>query len=183
MQLALPWIATLMSLAACSNPAGEAASAESGLPYPATGLSLELHAEKLEYRVGEKFRFTAELVNPSSSPITVVLPGDGSEVGWRTPIVRWTPPSSSLRCGLVDSVSARDLVLLEPSQRLAFDCLGAPVFDGPGTCQVSLEIEHDPNTKWGRLPTRPEDSATMDRIRRLPPYRVKSNTVQVIVRE
>ncbi len=174
-------MATVLLLAGCSKRAGDEPSGSS-----VANLVLELRAEKSEYHVGESFSFRAELVNSGSDPVTVVRPGDGSEYGWRTPIVRWTAaPRQMLRCGNIDPVLPRELVVLQPQQRIALDWLGAPVFGEAGTCTVSLELEHDPkvNRPRGTIVGGQDDEATVKRIRRLPPYRVKSNTVQVLVRE
>ena len=147
-------------------------------------LTIELRAEALEYRVGQAFRGSAELVNPGTEPLTVILPGDGSEVGWRTPVVRWTPALRPMpRCGNTNALSADELVVLQPGQRVELDWLDAPVFQAAGSCAVALELEHDPTLLWNGIPLGRNNPITMIRLRCLAPYRVKSNVVEVTVRD
>jgi len=187
-RLSLPWI-TLVPLltVACSGDMGGSSHVVPLAPEAndgSAGLVIELRAERLEYRVGESLRFEAELVNGGGTPATVILPGDGSDAGWRTPIVHWTPDQGLvLRCGNTDPLTADELMALLPGQRVALQFLGAPVFDKPGPCAVTLELEHNPTLNRSGFPLGVDDADTLERLRRLPAYRVRSNTLQVLVRE
>lgn len=129
--------------------------------------------------------FTAHLVNHGDSATTVVLPGDGSESGSRTPIVRWTPsfPSSGVRmCGNINALKAQEVQTLEPGERLKLDgWIGGPSIDRPGTYTVSLELRHIPDMNWSGIPIGDHDSGALQRIRESRPFTAKSNSIEVVV--
>ena len=71
-------------------------------------------------------RFEAALVNRRSSALTLVLPGDGSEAGMRTPFLSWEvrdAESGALRpvgwigCGTIDALREDEVVRLAPGER------------------------------------------------------------------
>jgi hypothetical protein len=61
---------------------------------PAT-LDLRIVAKEASMTLGQQPQITATVTNKGSTPVTLVLPGDGSESGWRTPLVGF----SSIKCG------------------------------------------------------------------------------------
>jgi len=79
----------------------------------------------------------ATITNLRSKRISFVLPGDGSDVGWRSPIVKWSVIpmieddhmqeqhdfqfSKMLRCGIVNSIKASDIVKLESGENIYID--------------------------------------------------------------
>src|SRR5438270_13602482 len=82
----------LAGLIGCAKPPAEPDPKESGdAGRPKQGLRIALLAERSEVRAGEDPGWTAALVNDGPGPAPVVLPGDGSDYGWRTPVVRWSP--------------------------------------------------------------------------------------------
>jgi hypothetical protein len=180
---------------ACPNahppdPVPPCARSQPAAPEPAvapadrTWLEIELTARLLTITRGEQPELEAFLVNAGSRPATVILPGDGSEVGWRTPIVRWDPPATGhRRCGNVNAATMDEIVLLQPGARVALGWLGSPTFDGPGTYAVTLELMHDPDLEWRGVPLGEHPPDVMARIRSVPAYRVRSNVVEIRVRE
>src|SRR5262249_30475095 len=53
---------------------------------PAT-LDLRITPEETSLNVGQDPQITATITNRGKAPVTLVLPGDGSKWGWRTPLV------------------------------------------------------------------------------------------------
>jgi hypothetical protein len=92
------------------------------------GLSL-----KLELADAKQPAFRLALVNTGAAPRKVVKPGDGSDVAWREPAIRWTgevwqdgrwvalPMRAVGRCGNYSSNWQQDVVDLGPGQRLDFE--------------------------------------------------------------
>jgi hypothetical protein len=155
-------------------------------PMPAAKVGLELKADKTTIKVGETPSFRAELINQGDKEITIVQPGDGSECGWRTPIVRWSPPmrTSIGRCGNINALKASEVVTLKPGERvLVSGWLGLPSLGKAGTHKVVLEMENVPGLEWGGLPLGKHDPAAMEKVRQSRPFKAVSNTVEVKVEE
>lgn len=146
-------------------------------------LSIELHTETPVISSGKNPRLVAHLVNDGAESVTIVLPGDGSESGMRTPIVRWNPPMrEGRRCGNINALTADEVVTLRPGQRIrlkGWTC--GPTLSEPGTHKVSLELENIPDLEWKGLPVGQHSKATMEKVRRTPRFKAVSNVVEVEV--
>jgi hypothetical protein len=174
---------TLLVIAGCviALDAPDPAPAEAGL---VEELAIELRADTPVIRRGETPRFTAHLVNRSVRPTTVVLPGDGSSDGWRTPVVRWSPPLQlGGRCGNINALKAEEVITLGPGQRVPLGWLGRPTLAGAGAHKVSVELEHIPDLQWSGIPLGKHDPGAMQKIRLREGFRAVSNVVEVQVRE
>lgn len=155
-------------------------------PAPAAKMALELKAEKPAIKLGDMPSFRAELINQGDKEVTIVMPGDGSECGWRTPIVRWSPPmgTGGGRCGNINALKASEVVTLKAGERVAVSgWLGWPTLNKAGTHKVVLEIENVPGLEWGGLPLGKHDPATMERVRQSTAFKAVSNVVEVKVEE
>jgi hypothetical protein len=98
-------------------------------------------------------RFAVTLTNKGRKPARLVVPGDGSEAGMRTPILTWiataggnpaepAPPSG--RCGLTNAIEAKEVFTLAPgASREMNEWLGEP-YVKPGTYDVKLRFRNDP---------------------------------------
>ena len=78
---------------------------------------------------------TGELTNNGSKSIKLVLPGDGSDNGWRTPYIKWSVVEykdahinphefkfqGGMRCGNVNSLKSNDIIELLPNQSVTLD--------------------------------------------------------------
>ena len=149
-------------------------------------LRIELHTDTPTIDSGKNPKLTAQLFNDGTEPITVVLPGDGSLHGWRTPIVRWNPPirDSVIRdCGNVNSLKANEVVTLNPGASHHLDWIYWPDLPNPGVHQISLELENVPDLKWCGIPLGGHDSTTMKRVRRTAPFKAVSKVIEIQVRE
>jgi hypothetical protein len=161
----------------------------SAAPVPATApsLELELTCDKTAVGPGEPVVFTAHLVNKGKKPVTVVQPGDGSDCGWRTPLISWDRARERergriLRCGNINALKPAEVVDLAPGKRLKLEWVGQPSLR-PGMNKVAVEYEHVPGMKWKGLPLGTHDPAAMEKIRESVPIKLTSNVVEITVRE
>ena len=155
-------------------------------PMSTAKIALELKAEKPTIKLGEMPSFRAELINQGDKEVTIVQPGDGSDCGWRTPIVRWSPAMRTGvgRCGNINALKASEVVTLKPGERVPVSgWLGSPSLSKAGTHKVVLEIENVPGLEWGGLPLGKHDPAAMEKVRRSTAFKAVSNAVEVKVEE
>jgi hypothetical protein len=172
----------LVFLVGCSPPDEDGAAANSG--NSSIRLSLVLEAEEPVITPGGSADFSARLVNDGSGVVSVVLPGDGSSDGWRTPVIGWNPPDQGGRfCGNINALVPDEIVDLAPGQSVELVWLGRPTFKEVGTYQVTLEYEHVPDRKWHGIPLGEHDPAAMRRVREVPAIKLTSNAVEIQVRE
>lgn len=101
--------------------------------------------------------YALTLTNGGKKTVRLVLPGDGSEVSWRTPSLTWiatshgkpAPRADAGRCGLSNSIAEDEIFDLAPGQsREIKEWLGYPRFL-PGTYDISVRYRNDPS-----IPTR-----------------------------
>jgi hypothetical protein len=134
---------------------------------PAT-LDLHISAKATSLTLGQQPQITATITNKGKAPVTLVLPGDGSESGWRTPLVGFSsikidkekskhPATVPLyrggRCGNVNALKSNEVFSLAPgkSQDLS-GWIGSPRFTELGTYSVVFYYSNDPELKWRGVP-------------------------------
>jgi hypothetical protein len=149
-----------------------------------TELAIELRADTPVIQRNEIPRFTAYLVNRSTQPMTVVLPGDGSSDSLRTPVLRWNPPMLAGRsCGNINRLKADEVISLGSGERAKLDWLGCPYLATVGTHKIFLEMEHIPDLEWHGVPLGKHDAGAMAKIQNSRGFKAVSNVVEVEVRE
>ena len=129
---------------------------------PAT-LDLHISAKATSLTLGQQPQITATITNKGKAPVTLVLPGDGSESGWRTPLVGFSsikidkgkpkhPATVPLyrggRCGNVNALKSNEVFSLAPgkSQDLS-GCIGSPRFTEPRHLQRGFLVFQRPRTE------------------------------------
>jgi hypothetical protein len=170
---------------AAALPAWNAAAEREG-PNPCDGVHFEISSREKDGYTS----FRGTLTHEGDGTVTLVLPGDGSEVGWRTPIVTWqvwTPAgapvtlSHSGRCGNINALRPDEIFTLRPGERHDLgDWFGSPDVP-PDTYVVRAIYENDPRREMRRTLER-NDEALLARIRATTACRVASNAISVRLR-
>jgi hypothetical protein len=185
--------ATLFLLLSCGAfaqaaiPAGSPASAP-----PPCDVRLTIAAKASRISAEEWAEVTGTLENTGSRRVVLVEPGDGSEVGWRTPVIRWTTRRIAQgraaevtlkpepRCGLMNGPYAKaEVFTLAPGHSRRLRMLTPPRLGPPGVYEIALTYTNDPKMPFRG--TDPGDPAVR-------PYRqstactVTSNALRIEVR-
>jgi hypothetical protein len=106
-------------------------------------------------------RINAIFTNVSDHATSFVLPGDGSEMGWRTPhaLLDVTPaddvamktldaaaPWPLARCGMFGGIATSEVIQLKPGETRTEPLVWSDLPElGPGVWQVVLRYRNDPN--------------------------------------
>lgn len=130
-----------------------------GLPTPAPpfcGVTLTIAVKPSQIPDGW-VEVTGVLKNEGSKPVTLVEPGDGSESGWRTPVLQWRARrigngqkevilDPGPRCGLMNGPDPkREVFVLAPgASRRVRMALVIPRLEPPGPYEVRLLYINDP---------------------------------------
>jgi hypothetical protein len=147
-------------------------------------IAVELKTTTPVVKKDQSPRLTVEIVNRSGREITFVKPGDGSDCGWRTPVVLWAvegvKPGRVARCGYVNPLTPDEVFTLKPGQRTSLGgWVGMPQLPGPGTYTVRFRYENKPDLKWRGK----HDEGTMARVRASTPAAAESNPVRIEVKD
>lgn len=155
-----------LSLGLVAKPDAEAETDDNITVGPA--LTLEVTApEKALTAIGPQRGFKAVLHNHGTQPFTLVMPGDGSDAGMRTPKVGWTvkpvtpvAPGELVpemaRCGNINGFNASEIFVLKPGEKKDLGgWIGGVSFPGAGEYDIQFQYENDPNLKMKGLVMRP----------------------------
>jgi hypothetical protein len=128
-------------------------------------LTLEITAPAKVVQHGEPVEIAAVLRNGSSRPVRLVMPGDGSESGLRTPVVKWqcnvqrAVVRGERADPLINSVGPEDVFELLPGeQRELASSLLLLTLTPPGTYRCRLQYRNDPEMQWRGIITPAKDS-------------------------
>jgi hypothetical protein len=153
-----------------------------------TGIvALELKASKTTIKEGESIEWTAHLINRGKKDVTVVKPGDGSNCGWRTPIIQWRidgkgPRDKESRCGNINRLKPDEVFTLKAGVFLKLDeWVGRPSVSHEGKYKVTLRYANLPDLKWQGVPLGEHDKAAMEKVRGSSRVIVESNVVEITV--
>jgi hypothetical protein len=149
-----------------------------------SGLVLLLAPATQTIKAGQTPKFTATVVNRGKQTVTLVEPGDGSECGWRTPLIEWLPrrPGRVARCGNINALRANEVFTLKPGQSRALsEWIGQPPLPGPGRHKVRLRYVNEPTRPWLGAPLGKHDPEAMKAVQRSTPLAIASNSVEVVV--
>lgn len=157
-------------------------------------LLLGISAPSLHLAVGQSPDIRAEITNPGSDPVTLVLPGDRSDSGGRTPLVSWQvrvvrqarDPGAApvrLRCGNINPLTPEEVFELEQEEtRELGQWVSLPPFRAPGVYEVQLRYENRPDLEWWGIPLGAHDAGAMKRVRESTPCVLESNVLTFTVR-
>jgi hypothetical protein len=160
-------------------------------------LSLAIVPAAAAIKRGDQLRVEATLTNTGTSPVILVLPGDGSFSGWRTPIIRWSyvahdspqPYSEQFLgtdrfCGNINALRQSEVFTLLPSASRVLNEWINPVVDlAPGRYRLKMHYINEPSRKISGIPLGAHETGVVDVIRRSTACKVVSNEVSLIVTE
>ena len=160
-------------------------------------LALEITPTEATIKRGEQLRVEATIANSGSSPVALVLPGDGSQVGGRTPVVTWLfvpdnaapphPPSSlhaTSVCGNINPLKRAEVFTLPGSAKRVLNEWISPVVNLPaGRYRLRMQYSNEPARKVSGLPLGEHEAGAEDLIRRSTACRLVSNDVSLTVVE
>jgi hypothetical protein len=134
--------------------------------------------------------------NVGSIPATFVMPGDGSECRWRTPLIGWSciPVGSDqkhpkkpaeikmARCGNINPLKANEVFSVQPGGATKLnEWAYFPYQLPPGKYRVVFYYTNQPEIAWQGLPLGNHDEKEMRRVKKSTPVSLVSNEVVVEV--
>jgi hypothetical protein len=155
-------------------------------PAKASSCGLRATLKALGERDGE-MTYALTLTNNSKTPVRLVVPGDGSQVGWRTPIITWratvgdraVEPLEAGRCGMMNAIQSDEVFALAPGEsRTLRDWLGWPRY-APGSYDIAVTYRNDPTLGARKGAVAPEVAALLAASSAC---EITSNTVPVTVK-
>lgn len=180
-------LVTVLSTAAGCAPSAPRTSMD---PVGAAGgsLTLELRTSTPVIKVGESPAIAMVLKNTGTADLVLVRPGDGSECGWRTPLLEWLPAAAfergGGRCGNINTLKASEVVVLRPGESVEWsEWISPPPLAQPGEQQISLRFSNVPDLEWQGIALGRHDEAAMARVKASSRVSVLSSPLAIRVRE
>lgn len=138
-----------------------------------------------------------QIRNLGKSDVTLVMPGDGSECAWRTPIVGWSilpldssesHPASAKRtptgrCGNISGLRPEEVFTLKPGESKSLGEWHAFPPQLPGKYRVMFYYENRPGIDWKGLPLADHDEDAMAAVADSHAVSVASDEVIVEITE
>lgn len=148
----------------------------------------EVQPDDLGLELSEnEWGWDAELTNLGDQTLLLVAPGDGSEVGWRTPILTWVLQDLEERplqeqpwgrCGNMNPLTAEELLIVEPGESFAFS-VSAPQAVDADRFHATLEYRNDPDHAWKGGELGPHDAGALAAVARSTRCSITSNRVLI----
>ena len=164
----------------------------------AQGLRLAIRATRADVPEGQTPEIRAVIMNEGPGAAHLVKPGDGSEAGWRTPLVGWSvirlarahqqhpkgmPVLEDRTPVPIAPPRPDEVVALAPGDRLDLGMpLDLPTLRAGGVYRVRLYYTNDPDLAWGGHAAEEPSQDAMAHVRQSTPCRLVSNELLVRVR-
>jgi len=160
-------------------------------------LSIRPASEPILYIQGKKSRrpvsVEATLRNNDPDSVTLVLPGDGSYFGRRTPLMDWEVLTADgrrverqgvLLCGNINPLRADEVFTLPPGGEKKFLALVPSYYQykRSGHYRLKLTYENRPRLSWAGDPLGRHDATAMRRIQKSTRCKLVSNAIQIEVK-
>jgi len=144
---------------------------------PLCELILELPTQVRQHQIPQDIRISIK--NLGNSEVSLVMPGDGSECAWRTPIIGWSvlPLESheahpeklvmrpTVRCGNTGPLTAEQVFTLKPGESKSLGTwLDFPIQLEAGKYRVIFYYENRPGIEWRGIPLGDHDADAMDAV-------------------
>lgn len=151
------------------------------------GLTLKLLPETAVFRRECEPNISAYLKNDGKRTLRLVMPGDGSIYGWRTPVIKWTstPWDGSTDpigrgCGNINGISSGEVFTLEPGESRHLNRWILPTFfPGSATFRAAITYSNEPKLVWRGHPSPPHDQAELELVGKSDWCRVWSNEINI----
>ena len=135
----------------------------------------------------------AHITNLGDKPVTLVQPGDGSNCGWRTPLIGWSVRpagdmrhpdkprmTSQARCGNINTLGPDEVFTIESGATAKFSSwVMRPNIPGRGKHTVVFYYENRPDLQWKGIPLGRHDPAAMRKVKSSTPCKLVSNELIV----
>ncbi|MFO0976148.1 MAG: hypothetical protein U0996_07090 [Planctomycetaceae bacterium] len=161
---------------------------------PKCELVLELPAQIKQNEIPADLRISIR--NLGTSDISLVMPGDGSECAWRTPIIGWSvlPVDSPkahpdalvmqpiVRCGNINPLTTGQIFTLKPGEQQPLGTwLSFPIDLPPGKYRVLFYYENRPALVPKGIPLGDHEQDALDAIAESDPVILQSQEVIIEV--
>lgn len=158
-------------------------------------LQLELPAE---LKGNERLTRKITIHNRGTVDVVLVEPGDGSEVGWRTPLIGWSclpadsteehppvpPPLELFRCGNTNPLQRDEVFRLRPGESRELEGWAYfPYRLAPGEYRIVLYYTNVPGLECGGVPLGADDEYAVQWIKASTPIALISNEARLKVVE
>lgn len=160
-------------------------------------LSLKIQIPAEPIHVGDYPKFQIIVSNNGNKPMTLVEPGDGSESGWRTPVIGWSVLSADKpdakhpkepplfhggRCKMINPLKLNEIFTLKPGEsRQLGGSVDSPSFVRPGKFRVRFYYHNIPSLSVSGVPLGKHEDGVMDKIKQSYPCCLVSNEIIVDV--
>jgi hypothetical protein len=134
-----------------------------------SGLLLELLPDVATFRQHDGPEITARLTNNGERVVRLVMPGDGSLAGWRTPLIQWTFTPDPALIGLrlrgrielhIQGIRQEDIFTLGPGQSRDLDHWILPrIFPSAPKFAASITYSNNPTIALRGFPSSYDDVA------------------------
>ena len=144
---------------------------------------LSLHISR-----NDAWEWDAVITNHGSLPVLAVAPGDGSDVGWRTPTLEWHLETSegipidsgpSIRCGNMNPLAWSELLVIGPGESVSFRLAGPSDWSLETPYYATLELANDPQAEWQGVLLGPHEEGALAALRRSTAFSLRSNRLRV----
>lgn len=150
-------------------------------------LSLSIKPTSITVRKGQELSVKASLQNRGSRPVTLILPGDGSRMGRRTPVIEWLfTPGGKIRgfegCGVLNAFRADEVFTLQPDEMRIISQWVAPLELPPvSQCRAFMVYTNDPGLPFMGTLQRQYDRAAIARLLASDKCSVASNEIDITI--
>lgn len=159
-------------------------------------LTLRFVADTTVLRVDESPAVNLYITNNGKDTVTLVHPGDGSEFGWRTPVVDGTIVDAESgiahslteelkrygRCGNINALEWGEVFRLAPGETKEIETW-LPRFRHPGVYKVRLSYVNEPWRQWRGRVMGMHNPIAMWRLKHSTESSLTSNVALFIVNE
>ena len=142
----------ILSTSAMTGCGSNQASPPVAIPTPECELQIEAPAQ---IKQNSHDQLKVRINNVGAVPVTLVLPGDGSDISWRTPVITWAltrldlpapvaffPRGAGIRrCGNINRLDLREVFTIKPGENQEISqwvCLPSTAYLSYLTCGTSL---------------------------------------------